>query len=912
MPQSPVARALNAIIEGCWLLAVVTIPIFFNIWSRRVFEPDKIVVLRNIVLVMAAALLIKFIVQLPYYLTPQPDPAQPAAPARSPISRLLRQEYWLQHLRQRPVLIPVVVFLIVYGYATLHSIDPYISFWGSYERLQGYYTWMNYIFVFIMMLYFLKTWVQMERLISAIIFASFPVALYGIVQHYQLDPLPWGGDVTTRVASSLGNPIFLGAYLLMVIPLVIYRILMEVRALRDSAAQATPPAQAARGRRTAAPAAPARRSSQLTRALVLYLILLFTDLLGTYYTFSRGPVFGLVGALLVFGFLMGMRFASRSLQLSALAAAAVIAIVLGLANLSHPIIHASSNGFGRLLAVTSTDSGTTEVRTLIWKGSFQLIKKHPLFGYGPETMLLAYNPVYPPALGHIEAANAAPDRNHDEEMDFLVMSGVTGLAAYLFILGMFFWLGYQLWRRETRYRETVLLIALVSIVIGHIVEGSVGIAIVSTLLLLWVMIGIMSVLYLRLSVREAAAAASATVSEAAPTAGAARGGSRSTGSNRRPPARPAMGRLPSWDTLAGGSLAGAIALASVSGLLILSGVFLASYNVSVVSADVTFKQALGDEAQANQYITLAQQAQGNTTQARQYLTQAFQIYSIAIGQFQQAAAAQPQQDFYDLFLGKTWLERVQNDAMLNATVQRDQDLHSGEAVLLQAEQINPLDSDHSANLARLYHLWASYDTTKYPLSLQWFTHATDLAPHNSILIDEMGTVQREYGAFLQQHNQVKQGTQYIQMAVTTFKRAANVDPQSSDARALLGDTEFVYLHNYAAAVAAYQDAIRVNPAISNPGAIHTNIAYADNALGNYTQAISEARTALTLVSLQTSQAQLQAQDQAIINAATAALNARLHPKPSQPTSTNGITSTQVSSPHTTTSGSTHGVTSTKH
>ena len=49
--------------------------------------------------------------------------------------------------------------------------------------------------------------------------------MYGLLQHHGMDPLPWQGDVTTRIASTMGNPIFVGAYLIMVIPLTLGRLL---------------------------------------------------------------------------------------------------------------------------------------------------------------------------------------------------------------------------------------------------------------------------------------------------------------------------------------------------------------------------------------------------------------------------------------------------------------------------------------------------------------------------------------------------------------------------------------------------------------------------------------------------------------------------------------------------------------
>ena len=45
-----------------------------------------------------------------------------------------------------------------------------------------------------------------------------------ILDHYRLDPLPWGGDVTTRVAGNAGNSIFLGAMLIIAFFVTLERV----------------------------------------------------------------------------------------------------------------------------------------------------------------------------------------------------------------------------------------------------------------------------------------------------------------------------------------------------------------------------------------------------------------------------------------------------------------------------------------------------------------------------------------------------------------------------------------------------------------------------------------------------------------------------------------------------------------
>ena len=101
-------------------------------------------------------------------------------------------------------------------------------------------------------------------------------------------------------------------------------------------------------------------------------------------------------------------------------------------------------------------TGTAEVRQYIWKGSLPLIAHRAILGWGPETMIYVYSPYYPSGLGHIERSNAAPDRNHDVWLDFLVFSGVLGLLAWLAVLAAFAFVILMVLRRARSRRATLL------------------------------------------------------------------------------------------------------------------------------------------------------------------------------------------------------------------------------------------------------------------------------------------------------------------------------------------------------------------------------------------------------------------------------------------------------------------------
>jgi tetratricopeptide (TPR) repeat protein len=215
--QTKLSILCDKIIEAGWLAAAIVVPLFFNVNSSRVFEPDKLSLMRSIALVMVAAWLVKSV----------------EAFAAGPRGARSEERSGARAFLRTPLVIPTLLLVAVYLLTTITSVIPRISFWGSYPRLQGTYTFICYVVIFLLMLNTLRSRQQLERLLTVIIAASFPIALYGIIQHFQLDPLPWGGDVTARVASNMGNAIFVAAYLIMVAPVTIGRFIINLQTFEE-------------------------------------------------------------------------------------------------------------------------------------------------------------------------------------------------------------------------------------------------------------------------------------------------------------------------------------------------------------------------------------------------------------------------------------------------------------------------------------------------------------------------------------------------------------------------------------------------------------------------------------------------------------------------------------------------------
>jgi tetratricopeptide (TPR) repeat protein len=493
------------VIEAGWLTAIIVAPLFFNIYSSRVFEPDKLTLLRSIVLVMAVAWVVKVVEKgLGREMGPESQAHDGGREPNAANKGNSMSTFW-GRVSQTPLVLPTLALAAVYILSTLFSITPRVSLWGSYQRLQGTYTTFSYIVIFFLALEGLRRREQLDRLVTVVILVSLPISLYGLIQHNKLDPLPWGGDVTARVASNMGNAIFVSAYLIMAVPLTLARLVgssltvLEDKSLWDKAIFLLVFAIFVGAQLYAA-------TLYVWGGLLVVLIffiplfgfsiylekpfsqfvpigcysgILATQLICIYFSQSRGPMLGLLGGLFFFVVLLALQRRQRWLMITAVGMALSVGLFLIVFNLPEtPLASLRTMPYiGRFGRVLDLEETTATVRTLIWEGVMELVPPHeplefpsgepdrwnflrPFLGYGPESMYVAYNRFYPPDLAHVEARNASPDRSHNETFDALVITGLVGFVVYMTLFTSLFYHGLKWLGLITNPRERNVFLCL--------------------------------------------------------------------------------------------------------------------------------------------------------------------------------------------------------------------------------------------------------------------------------------------------------------------------------------------------------------------------------------------------------------------------------------------------------------------
>ncbi|MDQ7828336.1 MAG: O-antigen ligase family protein [Armatimonadota bacterium] len=308
--------------------------------------------------------------------------------------------------------LPLVAFLLAMALATLLAPRPFLSFFPSRSRGDGFLTYVAYL---------LMAWTatrlppqRLQPVLKVIVASAALIGAIGLAQYYGADPLGWVGfrpvdpaaffgvipDPSRgrpyfgwRAFATLGNPVFLGGYTLLLIPVLLAALLTSSEAR-------------------------ARRSFLLGILALVYGALVASG--------TRAAFAGFVLAVLVLVVRPPRHPMPRKPALGVGACLGALTILLTL-----------TGPGGELVGRTTGDLGTDNslrMKLFVWKHILPLIADRPLFGWGLSSLAgrlpglgsREYFELYGFALSGIDTA-------HNEVLHIAFSAGLFGLAAYLWI-----------------------------------------------------------------------------------------------------------------------------------------------------------------------------------------------------------------------------------------------------------------------------------------------------------------------------------------------------------------------------------------------------------------------------------------------------------------------------------------------
>jgi hypothetical protein len=432
--------------------------------------------------------------------------------------------------------------------ATLASVAPAQSVFGTFGRGVGFLTIGFTALAFFVTRSECRTRSTIRWIVDVALLGSVPVCLLAIAQASGWDPLPKSWDPAVRtliVRSTFGTHVFLGSYLVGLVPLTLGRLEWALGERLQSGRWASP--SAAQWRRCLLAALwalgsvaligvgsrwPAAWCGVLPWAVLGAVVLrvraddgvesdsaLTASLLGMLLTGQvlvilisqgRGAFIGLVVGLCVTGFAFLVR--RRAWKTFGTAAAAVVVLMtfLVLLNVSgSPIARiAKARPLGRLGDMTNVEPGSPGwVRLQLWRGISDGWRRQlrgeavipgvapavrNLIGYGPETQLIVLEPLSASfarrqsASGEGWYARYVFDRAHNALLDRLITEGLVGIALWILLLASLIVLGLSRLRSSTGPAETGIRVGALGAIVGHLADAQVGMTTPMPLLVFWV------------------------------------------------------------------------------------------------------------------------------------------------------------------------------------------------------------------------------------------------------------------------------------------------------------------------------------------------------------------------------------------------------------------------------------------
>ncbi len=306
-------------------------------------------------------------------------------------------------LTYSPALILGGLLIVQSVTAALLSTSPVVGVWGNNMRYDGFLMILaNAVLALLAYrLVFTSGTRAVDLAAKATVLASIPVSLYAFLQAAGIDPFVWEPWRTGshRAFSTLGNPIFLGAFAAMAMALAV-AVGVGTRG-RSRFFWAT-----AAGLNLAAVTVSAARASWLAAGASLLL-------LGAY-SLRNG---------------MGKRY---SWQLAVTGLVAVVVVVAGVqlsAGASKPILLNSADTIANPAA--SRNSG----RLATWAIALRVIRDHPVVGVGPDEFGLVFPAYRTAAFDRAEGTGVIADKPHSLLLQWAVETGIPGAVLFVALCG---------------------------------------------------------------------------------------------------------------------------------------------------------------------------------------------------------------------------------------------------------------------------------------------------------------------------------------------------------------------------------------------------------------------------------------------------------------------------------------------
>ncbi len=327
-------------------------------------------------------------------------------------------------------------FALAFTVATVASINTYVSFWGTLERMGGLYSFWHYFAFYVIASSVLRTKEEWITFLKITIFTGVLSAFYGFGQRTNISFFIGSGG-RERIFGTIGNAALFAGYEILNVFLALVLGLWSNKRIE--------------------------RNLLLASAAVMTIAVFLTAV--------RGSILGLSLGLLVFAGLYFYQTHSRQSKKAFLILGIVAILFVSFSFLFRNSELVQNSRYLRRVTDFSPSSYTVQTRFWAWSAGLKGWKENAktmLVGWGPENFNIPFSKYFNPKFFNGPGSETAFDRAHNMFVEVLVTMGLVGLIAYLFL----FWIVLRsLWRLLKKPESRLMAAGFIGMTVAYVIHN---------------------------------------------------------------------------------------------------------------------------------------------------------------------------------------------------------------------------------------------------------------------------------------------------------------------------------------------------------------------------------------------------------------------------------------------------------
>lgn len=332
-----------------------------------------------------------------------------------------------------------LAFASAFSITAFTSVIPYMSAWGSLERMGGVVTFWHYFAFFIMVISVFRTEKDWLNLFSLMMGVGILSAIYGFGQRTNISFFVGSGG-RERIFGTIGNAALFAGYQILILFLALTMFFREANSKNYK---------------------------------IFYAVTFITCTVAALFTAVRGSVLAIGVGFLAFALLYGTVYNSKKAKKAFLGLVVLLVIFVGFALMFEKTSFVQNSRYLRRITNFSLQSFTVQTRIWAWEAGFKGWKESPktiLLGWGPENFNIPFSKYFNPKFFDGPGSETLFDRAHNMFVEILVTMGLIGLLSYLSIFVASLKVLYR--KLASRGKEALYGAGLITLLIAYAIHNS--------------------------------------------------------------------------------------------------------------------------------------------------------------------------------------------------------------------------------------------------------------------------------------------------------------------------------------------------------------------------------------------------------------------------------------------------------